>query len=230
MSKLFVGGVVLAALFPLAPAIAGSASPALPQPATQTRHSFFTASQARTDVAAHVEKMFKALDTNRDGFITKAEIAALQAEFDERTAKTAPKRVARMFNRLDADHDGKITVAEAASGRRAKANPAKSSRRSGSSLFAQADANSDGVVTRSEFDAAIASGKVKLHHTAMRGSQIVRLFDSADTAKQGRISLDEAQQAELRQFDAADLNHDGILTPDERRQAAKANRVKRPAA
>jgi hypothetical protein len=64
----------------------------------------------------------------------------------------------------------------------------------------------------------------------MRGSQIARLFDSTDAGKQGRISLEEAKQAELRQFDAADLNHDGVLTPDERRQAAKINHAKRKAA
>jgi hypothetical protein len=64
----------------------------------------------------------------------------------------------------------------------------------------------------------------------MRGSAIVRLFDIADSDKDGRVSLAEAQQAALQQFDAADLNHDGVLTPDERRQASKADRAKRRAA
>jgi hypothetical protein len=53
------------------------------------------------------------------------------------------------------------------------------------------------------------------------------MFDAADTNKDGRLSLEEAQQAALRQFDAADLNRDGVLTPSERRQASKANRAKR---
>jgi len=174
--------------------------------------------------------MFKGLDTNHDGFVTKSEIAALQAEFDERTAKSAPKRATRLFNRLDADRDGKITMAEVASTPSAKARAGKTTRRPGSALFAGADGNKDGVITRAEFDAATASGKIKLHHSAMRGSQIARLFDSTDAGKQGRISLEEAKQAELRQFDAADLNHDGVLTPDERRQAAKINHAKRKAA
>jgi Ca2+-binding EF-hand superfamily protein len=64
----------------------------------------------------------------------------------------------------------------------------------------------------------------------MRGSAILRMFDIADANKDGRVSLEEAQQAALRQFDAADLNHDGVLTPDERRQASKAERAKRGAA
>jgi hypothetical protein len=96
-----------------------------------------------------------------------------------------------------------------------------------SSLFARADANKDGIITRAEFDAAAASGKIKVRHANMRGSAIVRMFDAADTNKDGRLSLEEAQQAALRQFDAADLNRDGVLTPSERRQASKANRAKR---
>ena len=89
------------------------------------------------------------------------------------------------------------------------------------------DANKDGVVTRAEFDAATADGKIKLRHANMRGSAIVRMFDAADTNKDGRVSLEEAQQAALRQFDAADADHNGVLTPDERRQAAKATRKAR---
>jgi hypothetical protein len=46
----------------------------------------------------------------------------------------------------------------------------------------------------------------------------------------GRLSLDEAQRAALREFDDADLDHDRVLTPAERRQAAKSARVKRPPA
>ena len=231
MSKYFVGGLVLAVLFPMSAAdAAATATTALASSPAPNRHSFFTSSQARADVPAHVERMFKGLDTNHDGFVTKSEIAALQAEFDERTAKSAPKRATRLFNRLDADRDGKITMAEVASTPSAKARAGKTTRRPGSALFARADGNKDGVITRAEFDAATASGKIKLHHSAMRGSQIARLFDSTDAGKQGRISLEEAKQAELRQFDAADLNHDGVLTPDERRQAAKINHAKRKAA
>jgi Ca2+-binding EF-hand superfamily protein len=61
----------------------------------------------------------------------------------------------------------------------------------------------------------------------MRGNAIARLFDQADINKDGKVSLDEAQNAALKQFDAADLNHDGVLTPDERRQASKAERAKK---
>src|SRR5690348_1320862 len=98
--KLFVsGGAVLAALFAAAPAISQIASPAsLTSPTPHARHSFFTSNQNRSDVAAHIERIFKKLDTNNDGFVTKDEIAAIRSQFDQRSAKDAPKRVAKMFD------------------------------------------------------------------------------------------------------------------------------------
>ena len=236
MSKYIAGSLALAALFPLSPATAASAAVASPaSSATHTRGSFFTSTQGRADVAPRIEKMFGKLDANHDGFITKTEIAALQAQFDERAAKSAPKRAATRFDRLDTDHDGKITQAEAAASHAARASrrtggsdPTKSTRGGQSPLFARADTNKDGVITRAEYEAAIASGKVRLRHAGMRGSQIVRLFDVGDTDKDGRLSLSEAQHAALEEFDSADTNRDGQLTPQERRQAVKAGPTKRP--
>lgn len=230
MSKLFLGGLVIVALLPVGAAAAGSSSPALPpSPTAPARHSFFTSDQDRADAAARIDKMFRKLDSDHDGFITRTEISSLQSQFDARAAKGLSKREARMFDRLDADHDGKITLAEATASRHARARASNPARHTTPSLFAHADANKDGIVTRAEFDAAVAGGKVKLRHAAMRGSQIVRMFDVADTDKDGRVSLDEARQAALAHFDAQDINRDGVLTPAERRQAAKANRTRKAA-
>lgn len=230
--RLFVsGGVVIAALF-TAPAISQTAPATPTSPVRHHRPSFFTSNQNRSDIAARVARMFKPLDLNHDGFVTKDEIASSEAQFQDRMAKSAPKRAAKMFDRLDANHDAQITQAEFDAGHKARrsAKQGKSSRRSKSSLFARADANKDGVVTRAEFDAATAAGKVALRHGHMRGSALVRLFDIANANKDGRVSLAEAQQAALQQFDAADLNHDGVLTPDERKEARKADRAKHRAA
>lgn len=233
--KMPLSGALLA-LISGAAAVAQTASTDTPsKPKTShTRRSFFTSNQARADVPAHVERLFKQLDLNQDGFVTRDEIAAAQAKFDERTAKSAPERIAKAFDRLDTNHDGKITRDELEAARAARlaarGKTAKPGRRSGiPSWFVHADANKDGVVTRAEYEAAAASGKLKLRHAAMRGSMIVRLFDEADANKDGKVSLEEAKAAALRQFDAADVNHDGVLTPEERRQASKAKRAKRSA-
>jgi Ca2+-binding EF-hand superfamily protein len=233
--KLFVTGG-MAALFTVAPAIAQTVSPAsLTTPAKHARPSFFTANQNRSDVSAHVARMFKQLDLDHDGFITKDEIASSQARFDDKMTKSAPKRAAKMFDRLDTNHDGQITQAEVDAARAARLaaggkEPKAGRRHASSTLFARADANKNGIVTRAEFDAASASGKIKLRHANMRGSAIVRLFDLAAGNKDGRVSLAEAQQAALQHFDAADRNHDGVLTPDERRQASKSVRSKKRSA
>src|SRR5690242_4796631 len=235
MKKFVPGGIVIAALCTSIPAIAQSAPPVSPASAAAHAHlSFFTSNESRADASAHVQKMFSALDLNRDGFITKDELTASQAKFDDKMSKSAPKRAATLFNRLDSNHDGQVTLAEieaahsarlAARGEQAK--PSK--RHPSSSLLRLGDANKDGILTRAEFDTAVASGKLKPHHSKMRGSQLVRLFDSADANRDGRLSLDEARQAMLQRFDAADANRDGVLTPDERRQASKAERAKRRA-
>ena len=235
MKNFVPGGIVLAALFASAPAIAQITLPASPASTTAHAHrSFFTSNESRADATAHVQKMFNALDLNRDGFVTKDELAASQAKFDDRMSKSAPKRAARLFNRLDSNHDGQVTLSEieaahsarlAARGEQAK--PSK--RHPSSSLLRLGDANKDGILTRAEFDSAVASGKLKPHHSKMRGSQLARSFDSADANRDGRLSLEEARQATLERFDAADSNRDGVLTPDERRQASKAERAKRRA-
>jgi Ca2+-binding EF-hand superfamily protein len=227
MKKLVFGGAALAALIAGTAALAATAA----KP-PRARANYFATNELRTDVPKHVEKIFARLDRNHDGFIGKDEVAAAQAQFEARAEKSAPKRAARLFDRLDTNHDGQITLAELEARRAArnagKAMPVKASRRSGSSpLFARADTNKDGVLTRAEFDAAVASGKVKPRHANMRGGSIVRLFDSADTDKDGRVSLAEAQRIALEHFDAADLNHDGTLTPAERRQSQISARPKR---
>jgi Ca2+-binding EF-hand superfamily protein len=213
---------VLAAVFSCA-ANAASA----PSQSTHHRGGFFSSNQNRSDVPARIEKMFKQLDLNHDGFVTKEEIATAQARFEERLAKNNPKRAAKTFDRMDTNHDGKITQAEVDAARTAKAVAKGKTVKTGrpSALFLSADANKDGVVTRAEFDAAIASGNIKSRHAAMRGSAIVRLFEGAN--KDGRLSLADAQAAALRQFDAADADHNGVLSPDERRQAAKSERKTR---
>jgi Ca2+-binding EF-hand superfamily protein len=174
--------------------------------------------------------VFAALDLNHDGFVTKDEVAASQARFDERMSKSAPRRAARMFDRMDSDHDGRVTLAEVEAARSARlAARGKQAKPSHAlpSLFRIADANKDGTLTRAEFDAAVDSGKIKPRHAHMRGNEIARLV-AAEDGKAGRLSLEEAQHAMLQRFDAADLNHDGTVTPEERTQARSLTRKHRP--
>jgi Ca2+-binding EF-hand superfamily protein len=219
MKKLVFGGAALVASIAGTAALAGTAA----KP-PRARANYFATNEFRADVPKHVEKMFTRFDVNRDGFISNDEVAAAQAQFEARTAKSAPKRASRLFDRLDTLAE--LDAARAARNARRQA-PVNASRRSGPSpLFARADNNKDGILTRAEFDAAVASGKVKPRHPNMRGAALARLFDSADTDNDGRVSLGEAQRVALQHFDTADLNHDGTLTPQERRQSQSSARAK----
>jgi Ca2+-binding EF-hand superfamily protein len=221
MNKFLIGGG-FAAMIAASAAVAAAAAPPAGQPGPR---GFMTKTENRTDVAANVQKMFARLDTNKDGFITKAEIDAIEAQrtakLEQRAAKFDPSKI---FDRIDANHDGKITVAEeqAAHAQRVQAKggkPAVAQATGFRGLFARADANKDGIVTRAEFDATGAQLKARMEKAGMHRGFAGAMFEAADTNKDGKVSLAEAQAVALQHFDRADLNHDGKLTPEERQQA-----------
>lgn len=218
MSKFLIGGAIAA--IPASAAFA-QATPPAGKPVMHGR----TQIEARTDVAANVGKMFARLDTNKDGFITKAEIDAIESQRSQRLEKRAEGfKPDKIFDRVDANKDGKITVAEeqAAHAAMAKAKgkaPAKANATAFTGLFARADANKDGAVTRAEFDAVGNQLHARMEKASEHGGFAGRMFVAADANKDGKVSVPEAQALALQHFDRADLNHDGKLTPDERKQA-----------
>jgi Ca2+-binding EF-hand superfamily protein len=186
----------------------------------------------RADVAGHAQKMFARLDANKDGFITKAEADALQAQRADKAEKRAEHfDPSKIFGRLDANKDGRITKAEAetAHSQRVVAKggePAVAHATGAGRLFDRADANKDGIVTRAEFDTAGSQMQAHMEKAGMhRGGFAGAMFETADSNKDGKVSLAEAQAVALQHFDRADLNHDGKLTPDERKQARQQFRA-----
>lgn len=83
--------------------------------------------------------------------------------------------------------------------------------------FVALDANSDGVVTRAEFDRFRASpaGRVAAETTDPFKHIGGHWFEKADTSNSGRVTFDMAQRRPLQLFDQFDLNHDGIIGLDE---------------
>ena len=220
--KFLLGGAIAAIA---ASAAFAQAAPPAGHPG-QRGHMMET--EARTDVAANVGKMFARLDTNKDGVATKAEIDALEAQHDVKLKERAEKRAqrfdpAKMFGHLDANHDGKVTQAEAESARSAHVHgeagkPVEAHAAAMGALFARGDTNKDGVISRAEFDAMANQMHARMEQAGLhRGDGANRVFGMADLNKDGKISLAEAQAVALQHFDRADLNHDGKLTPDERK-------------
>lgn len=105
-------------------------------------------------------------------------------------------------------------------------------------LFAQADTNHDGVVSRQEFLAARAARFHKLdrnHDGYLTDADIPRfmrnnagamqkfhaLLQMADTNHDGKVSREEFMAVGNRMFDLIDTNHDNVIDQAEMQQAAE---------
>jgi Ca2+-binding EF-hand superfamily protein len=196
MKKLLIGG---AALLVSAAAIAQVAPAPAPQAKAAKVH---TRAEVQTKVAEH----FARLDTNRDGAVTKAEAdaarAALRAQFTERRQERREDRREQAFERMDSNRDNAISRAEW------DAHAAQRQQR-----IAAHDRDGD--------------GRRDVRKVQFRGMHSLggHMFEMADTNKDGRVTLQEAQAAALRHFDMADANRDGQITPDERRQVRQRMHV-----
>jgi len=230
MMKLLLGGAAAAALVMIVPAAAQPAPPpppgvaqgttpvapvpAIPRIQTQVFRMPMKA-ETRDEVVAHVREMFARLDTNRDGFVTRAEAdAAHQAMAGEMREKFA-KHFAdggmphpdsgAMFDKLDTNKDGSISRQEFMS-----AKPDVREQH----VFVMR--NGEGPVEINSDPGHPGMRVMRLH--AMDMGMHGRMFESADANHDGKVSLQEMTNAALQHFDSADANHDGKLSPDERMQ------------
>jgi len=232
MNKLSFAGAAAAAL--AAGTALAQTTPA--KPAQPAKHARVMKSETRADLQASIGKMFARMDTNHDGFISKDEVDALQAKRQQRMEARAQRfDPSKIFARLDLNHDGKITVAEAEAARNQRiqakgGQPAQAHAAGFTGLFARADTDKDGVITQAEFDAMGQQIHTRMEKAALTRGPAGHMLDTADTNKDGKVSLAEAQQLALSHFDQMDLNHDGTITPQERQQARKQFRAQhRPA-
>jgi Ca2+-binding EF-hand superfamily protein len=224
-AAILAGGAALASTVQ---APTSSANPTSAPP----RHMRHMKAETRADMNSHVSGMFSRLDSNHDGFITQAEIESRQAERAQRMQERAQHfDPTKIFDRMDLNHDGKITQDEAQAARsqhsQAKnGKPAEAHAAGFHGLFARADTDKDGVITRAEFDTMAAGLKARMQQAGMTHGMQGRLFEMADTNKDGKVSLAEMQALAQSHFDQMDLNHDGTITPDERQQARQLFKAK----
>lgn len=213
MKKALFAGVAAAAFAATAPSLAQNApvatAPAAPRAPMAREHS-------RDEVVAKVREHFARLDTNRDGFVVKAEADAareqVKAKFAENRAERKEHRQERTklrrehsFERLDSNNDGSISRAE----------------------FDAAHAQRDGRMAQRGAEGA---RRGRMLHGMMRGGMHGlhgRMFEMADLNKDGRVSLQEAQDSAVRHFDMADANKDGRITREERIQRHRQVRAER---
>ena len=131
----------------------------------------------RAQIIQNVAASFKAVDTNGDGVLSQAELAAAEAKGLQERVALARQRVEAEFNKLDTNHDGQLSKAEFM----AAAPTGPTTAPTGADVLAQLDKNHDGKVTLDEF----------------RGPTLAR-FDQIDTNHDGTISATERQAAQAQ--------------------------------
>lgn len=103
-------------------------------------------------------------------------------------------------------------------------------------MFARFDSNSDGAISRAEFDTARQQSGAGMGQGRRAGAPrplgltalTPQLFSMTDANKDGRVTLQEAQAAALTHFDMADTNKDGQVTPQEHQQMREQMRQHMP--
>ncbi len=215
MTRFLLSGAALVALVAIAPA---TAQPTPPTQAPLAQRAPAVQAHSRAQVGVQVASLFQRLDTNRDGFITRAESDAAKGARGERRGAQRQGRGDRspdqraefratMFDRIDANRDGMISRDE----------------------FARSPGGRDQRVAgrgeRGERGPRAMGGKRGggMGMAGLRG----RMFDMADVNRDARVSLQEATAAAYRAFDMADANRDGQVTRDERMQVRQRTRGER---
>ena len=165
----------------------------------------------RTEVVEKVRNHFSRFDADRDGSITTAEMGAVRGRKGaHRMAEGGQPDIAiregRMrdpnaaFDRLDTNRDGMISRDEFAKGREQRIEKR--------------------IVMREKIKDARKAGKLgnmRMHRMGgVGGMGSARMIVMADTDKDGRITLSEAETLALQHFDQMDANHDGQVTREER--------------
>lgn len=105
------------------------------------------------DLAAAAEERFAGLDADGDGQITQSELAAAA---DQREQDRRERRLSAMLERFDADSNGTLSLEELSAGDRA------------GRMLERADADGDGQITKAEFESIEKRGRHGGGHKGQR--------------------------------------------------------------
>lgn len=174
MSNPFVS-IATVALAMSVPALAAAAQTSAQRPAGAAAPQ---APPNRATVIRGLDANFKAIDTNGDGTLNSAELAAAQSKAQQLQRTNIRTRIDAQFTRLDTNKDGQLSRAEFLA---AAPNPPATAP-NGANLVAQLDRNKDGRVSADEYRTPVLAN-----------------YDRMDTNKDGAISPAERQAAQTAQ-------------------------------
>ena len=142
----FIPLAVIAAGLPLA---AASAAPAVQlAQATQPKAAASQAPKPMTkaDFTKGIDSRFTAIDTNKDGSLSSAEIGAVQTRAMQQAAIAQQQKLEAEFKKLDTNKDNQVSLAEFKA-----ALPPITARETPAQMLAQLDTNKDGKVSTAEY-------------------------------------------------------------------------------
>ncbi|MDP1912976.1 EF-hand domain-containing protein [Brevundimonas sp.] len=162
-------------------------------------------------------------------FAQQAPARPMRADADGDSRLSRAEFVGQRVQRLaaaDADHDGSVTTEE----RRAAMQTRMASR--ADARFDRLDANNDGAVSRTEFDAARAAGR---EARADRGPRPMRPHRGPGRGQRGMARMEarapvviaDVQARAEQAFTRLDADHDGFVTAAEGRVGRQAMREHR---
>ena len=156
-------------LFAAALSAAGAAQAQTPaDPADETPRAM-----TKAQFTAGMDARFAAIDSNKDGFLTRDEIAAVQASALQRATAAREQRMEAEFKKLDTNNNGALDLAEFKA-----AAPAVRPAGSPETMVTQLDSNKDGKVSPVEYRTPPLAN-----------------FDKMDANKDGTITPQELQAA-----------------------------------
>jgi hypothetical protein len=192
-------------------------APVAPVPPAPMAHPMADKVMTRTEMVAMVQQHFAQLDANKDGVVTTDEATLGRQNWAEHHREMGGAPGAQRhggdpnaaFDRLDTNKNGSISRDEFA-----KAHEQRIEKRVEIRKQRQEGAK----------DGKNAQKQAWRMHRGMGGMGGARMIVMADTNKDGKITLAEAQALALQHFDQMDTNHDGQVTPEERRAARPMQR------
>jgi Ca2+-binding EF-hand superfamily protein len=128
---------------------------------------------SRSAVAAKLDGAFAAADTNHDGFLSVAEVQALENSELQKVQAALRARTAAQFKALDTNKDGVLSFQEFAA-----ATPSVKAHDTPATLLQKWDTNRDGKISAAEY----------------RAPTLAR-FDSVDLNHDGIVTPDEERRA-----------------------------------
>lgn len=174
VSKLSVSALAAALTVALAaPSLAAAQAPAA-KPAAKPAAAPQQQASTRANVIKGLDANYKSIDTNGDGTLSAAELAAAEGKVQQRRIAARRTQHEAGFTRLDTNKDGQLSKAEFM----AAAPNASSAAPNGAALVTRLDSNKDGRVTADEY----------------RGPVLAQ-FDRADSNKDGVLSEAERKAA-----------------------------------